>query len=425
MHAFQVLGVVGSLSLASLVIGCGGSIDTAGASEPLCTAGTTQACLGPGQCAGAQECMPDGLAYSSCDCGGVTGGSGGTLGSGGEGGATDGTGAIGGTGATGGTSPGVTDDTGAGKQPPDVPGETGIGPTEDVAWAIDALFLGETDWAGTPSGAAWQDYGYNIDGLFSTKLGTNHCKPVPGASKSTVQTDGPDGLDNSYGKNITPFFATLQADPSLEITKAIADGDSTTMILIRDLSAAANQIHLWAAIYGTANLEDPRWDGKDVRDVYDTSVQNGDLDQPNNAFPDSHVNGHTFVSGDLGTLTLPTHMQGFEMKTEIRNARVTMEMDASRTRVTRGIISGVLNTEAYIEELHGLAGGFDESLCEGSLFDSIADQLRQASDIMADGSNGNPNVTCDGISVGIGFTATRVVPGRVVPAPPAAEDPCN
>ena len=425
MHAFQVLGVVASFSLASLVVGCGGSVDSSGASEAVCAAGTTQACLGPGQCAGAQQCLSDGSAYGSCDCGDSPGGAGGTGGTGGEGGATDGTGAIGGTGGMGGEPPTVIDEPGPGKQPPDAPGETGIGPTEDVAWAIDALFLGESDWAGNPSVDAWQDYGYNIDGLLSTKLGANHCKPVVGASKASVQTDGPGGVDNSFGKNITPFISTLQPDPSLEFTKAIADGDGTTMIRIRELSAAANQRDLWAAVYNGARLENPQWDGKDVWDVYDSSFHNGDSDKPRVVFPNSHVNGHAWVSGARGTVTMPSFMQGVVMNLEIRNARFTMEMDAARTRVLRGIISGVLDTEAYIEELHSVAGGFDESLCDGSLFDSIADQIRQASDIMADGTNGNPDATCDGISIGIGFTAKRVIVGEAVAMPPAPEDPCN
>jgi hypothetical protein len=34
-----------------------------------CTPGATQACVGPGGCQGGQFCTPDGMAFSSCDCG--------------------------------------------------------------------------------------------------------------------------------------------------------------------------------------------------------------------------------------------------------------------------------------------------------------------------------------------------------------------
>ena len=36
-----------------------------------CFPGSTQACLGPGACKGAQTCRDDGAGYSPCDCGGV------------------------------------------------------------------------------------------------------------------------------------------------------------------------------------------------------------------------------------------------------------------------------------------------------------------------------------------------------------------
>ncbi|HEX6277391.1 MAG TPA: hypothetical protein VFZ53_30320 [Polyangiaceae bacterium] len=36
-----------------------------------CFPGSTQACLGPGACKGAQTCGADGKSYSACDCGGA------------------------------------------------------------------------------------------------------------------------------------------------------------------------------------------------------------------------------------------------------------------------------------------------------------------------------------------------------------------
>jgi hypothetical protein len=42
-----------------------------GGSAPGCVPGATQACVGPGACAGGQACAPDGKAFGPCDCGGV------------------------------------------------------------------------------------------------------------------------------------------------------------------------------------------------------------------------------------------------------------------------------------------------------------------------------------------------------------------
>jgi len=38
---------------------------------PSCFPGSTQACLGPGACKGAQTCRDDGARFSPCDCGGA------------------------------------------------------------------------------------------------------------------------------------------------------------------------------------------------------------------------------------------------------------------------------------------------------------------------------------------------------------------
>ncbi len=54
----------------------------------VCTPGTTQECVGPGSCHGAQSCNTDGLAWGGCDCGTGTG----TGGTGNVGGSTSNTG---------------------------------------------------------------------------------------------------------------------------------------------------------------------------------------------------------------------------------------------------------------------------------------------------------------------------------------------
>lgn len=96
--------------------GTGGSVGTGGAGDggsagsttggsqnaPLCSPGDTRTCVGPGACAGGQECNDDGTDWSTCDCGS------------GSGGAEPGTGGAAGGGAnTGGTSTGGTNSGGS------------------------------------------------------------------------------------------------------------------------------------------------------------------------------------------------------------------------------------------------------------------------------------------------------------------------
>lgn len=58
---------------------------TACTTKQVCTPGETRACLGPGQCAGAQFCTESGAGFSACDCGTTGGGGGSDAGAGGGG----------------------------------------------------------------------------------------------------------------------------------------------------------------------------------------------------------------------------------------------------------------------------------------------------------------------------------------------------
>ncbi len=95
---------------------------------------------------------------------------------------------------------------------------------------------------------------------------------------------------------------------------------------------------------------------------------------------------------------------------------------ASAGVAARGTIAGVLDTEALVAELTEVAGRVSLSLC-GSAFDGIADELRQAQDILSDGSNA-PGVSCDGISIGIGFTGALVANPTTLGVDPVLSDPC-
>jgi hypothetical protein len=55
--------------------------------------------------------------------------------------------------------------------------------------------------------------------------------------------------------------------------------------------------------------------------------------------------------------------------------------------------------------------------CDNSLLGTLLLQVRQASDIMSDGTQ-DPSKTCDGITMGLGFEMTEAQLGDVGPATP-------
>jgi hypothetical protein len=100
-----------------------------------------------------------------------------------------------------------------------------------------------------------------------------------------------------------------------------------------------------------------------------------------------------------------------------------MLVDPSNASATQGVVSGIVPTQFFIAYLQSIAGSISTSLCNGSAFSSIAQQIEQASDIMQDGTN-QPGVPCDAISVGLGFDATAVQLGGAVTLP-TAPNPCQ
>ena len=85
--------------------------------------------------------------------------------------------------------------------------------------------------------------------------------------------------------------------------------------------------------------------------------------------------------------------------------------------LTNGTIAGVIQREELVESISKVAGSFN--VCDGPTLETLKTTIRQASDIMQDGTN-RPGVPCDGISIGIGFNAKRVGPPKTPAGPPAA-----
>jgi hypothetical protein len=108
----------------------------------------------------------------------------------------------------------------------------------------------------------------------------------------------------------------------------------------------------------------------------------------------------------------------------IHHVVLAMELTPDHASAKNGTISGVIDTEEFIAELKKYAGAFSPDLCSGSTIEAIANQMRQASDIMTDGTAGNPAAECNAISIGLGFDAHLVKLGPIQAAPPPPPDPC-
>jgi hypothetical protein len=303
-------------------------------------------------------------------------------------------------------------------------------------FAIDTFFLGETDRSGTASSQAWKAYGYDLDGLTTYETSTDVCDHASGAPRSN-QVDGDYGIDNATGFVLTPILVSAVGVSTLSATTSqfVQDGHWTLQIQVdgmsgKDVEGIAAQV----LVSGAYDQGAPAFDTSTDWPVLASSVRDGGaLVRYENAYVTSDG---IFVSGVVSSnpivvpLLLPTNPKSpihgalAALPLRIHQATITFERSSDDpTRLINGTIAGVLYTEEIVDAARTCAGQMDTSLCN-SAFNGFADQLRQAQDILQDGTNAQ-GVPCDAISIGVGFTARLVAnPTKVVPDPQPLPDAC-
>ena len=322
------------------------------------------------------------------------------------------------------TPAGSTSSVGAPPQKPSAPATTS---TTQHTFALNQLFLGDTDRKGAASTTAWKTFGYNIDGKVSDKTSTDVCKPAAGAGKE-AQADGTNGVDNAFGSRIVPIIQTFSHDISKRLTDSIQQGGFTIMIDTVGLTddAAQTNTGLTGQLFAGGKLDNPTFSTADVWPVRPELLNDGKTVAGGSKvkFGDAFVLGGTWVNGAGSDVKLSLAFGGVALDINIH--RATTAFDHKGGTADNGTIAGVINTKELIDGLRSVAGRISDSLCSGSAFDSIAQQISQASDIMTDGTNA-AGADCDAISIGIGFIGKEIKPPTTVsdlgtPAPDKCSD---
>lgn len=302
------------------------------------------------------------------------------------------------------------------------------GPGSGAVLAVKKFYYGDTNFDDTPNKATgWKQYGFNLDGKVSTAASVDLCKPQANAPPNQAYPDGNSGIDNSFGRNILPIFLSLTSDFSVKANQSIDAGDYTLMFDLEGLGAMADQAPLVGKVYsGTPLGAAPKFDGSDLWPVAPEGLTNpADIASAKPVFPMSALVANHWDSGPTGaTVRLHINVAGSPMQLDILGAHVAMDLDPDHQGAQMGQIGGVIATSQLIAEMKRVAGSIDSSLCSGPTVESIAAQLAQASDILADGTQ-DPTKTCDGISIGLGFKARAVSLGGIGPAAPPQPDPCG
>lgn len=333
------------------------------------------------------------------------------------------------------------------------PANAGVADRSRVeTFAIDSIFLGDVDRNGngyTPPSAlngcsqpsssssphvpaAWKSFGYDLDGKITNQASKDVCILTPGAPPAN-QVDGIGGSDNAWGSTfmaIAESIANSQTAPSTYESQLIAAGAWTLQIQTSGLPAGSTPLVGIAAQVFTSGAIDgaPAFDSTTDWPILASSTVDGVSVVARAAYDDAYVSDDgTFVTGvpSEAPIVVPLAFGGQTVSLAIHRAVVTFKRAPDDpTRLAQGTIAGVLETEEFITMLRALSGRLSTSLC-GSAFEGIAEQIRQAQDILSDGTNAS-GIPCDAISIGLGFTARLVSnPTKIAPDPTLDPDPCT
>jgi hypothetical protein len=272
---------------------------------------------------------------------------------------------------------------------------------------------------GDGSSGQWMSLGFNIDGLVSTAASTDVCQPNSGGDVATAYPDGDNGIDNSWGKNIVPLIVGVYPTWSSDTNAAIQSGAFSSLYEMSCLTPKGDVPSFSTKQFLATSLgSTPLLDGTDQWPVAPELLTSAaDPDSSMITFPASSITGSLFDTKANQTFAIRFPIASKSGSTMINltlhAAHVQMTLSADRKSATGGVIGGVIKTEDFVTEVKKI--GYLFNLCGQSVLTSLITAVRQASDIMSDGTQ-NPSSTCDGISIGLGFEAAQAKRGAVGPA---------
>ena len=309
------------------------------------------------------------------------------------------------------------------KPPPRPAAATSGGATK---WfAFDSLRLGVTVRAtGASSPSAWKEYGYDFDSRITTAddsvTSRNSCRRVSG-SPQKVLADGNLGIDNNFGQHVMAVVKSLKSDSEETVNSSIRSGNITMLLRLDNVGPDDNAdvpgaLFLAAPLGGT-----PTFTESDKWPIDSASV---DASKEAKAKFKGYMAGGMWVSGDFGTgsfaLLLP-FISGSAASFHLESGVITVRVaDGSN-----GTIAGGATTDSVKIGFTPLMKQF--GICPGNAtYDQVVATLTQSADLVAGAPQmQNPSVTCNTLSMGLGFSMKPTgMPNTISTLKPPL-DPCK
>jgi len=312
--------------------------------------------------------------------------------------------------------------------------------------AVQSTRLGSLGEDGKLSNTAWQEIGFDLDGVCT---GVDSCTgdDSPPSCKPTVPQISIDGLncrDNTFGRleyavALVPELSRKYGLSDDAFNCALCVGDYNYLFRISGYNGEENDDHVRLDLYASAGLEKPLpWDCADPswkdRPCFtpdnQLTVSADSMAQPRPG-PDlsdakiSDVNAYVRDGYLVATFPDETYLwfPGYKALVVAYPINLQKGLVAGKLarggdgvwRITDGTIGGRIRAADIVK------GFRDLGLCDADPnYTLMTDFVNKNLDVLVDGRN-DPNATCDAMSAGIAFQGQQVLAGKLVTVEPLKE----
>jgi hypothetical protein len=312
--------------------------------------------------------------------------------------------------------------------------------------AVQSTRLGSLAENGQLDNNAWQDIGFDLDGVCT---GVESCTgdDSPPSCKPTVpqiSTDGHDCRDNTFGR--LEYAAALVPELSKKyglsddaFNCALCVGDYNYLFRISNYNGEANDDSVRVDLYPSPGLDKPLpWDCKDPSwkdhpcftpdEKFQVTPDSMSAPQAGPDLSDSNVfDAAAYVRDGYLVVKFPDNtlvwFPGYKalvvafpilIQKGLMAGKLTHDVDGV-WRITDGTIGGRVKGTDLVQ------GFRDLGLCEADPnYSVMVDFVNKNLDVLSDGTN-DSDATCDAMSTAFAFTAQQVVAGKLSTVEPLKE----
>jgi len=331
----------------------------------------------------------------------------------------------------------VADDSGSGfhprPRPPGDPKPSGKGKT---LWLqTKQVMFGTLDATGKDSSDAWKDIGFDLDGTCTGPaesagdIGT--CKKAPGAEADAL-VDGNSCRDNNFAGKLMQQVKFARFEETTN--KSVLAGNNAWILVLDDLDDGEDDPYVPARLYKAAlwpgfstGGPPPKFDGTDIRKVTADSLVDGiSVNKPKTTFPKGYLSKNVWVSGEPAKLDLTLPLDSTNLTMPLTAGLMSVGIAPDHKTGGQGVITGAIPIALAKPLLDPIAKSI--GVCPGSPFyDALLNTVQKYVDVVIESPTlQDPTVTCNGMSIGIGFVVAPIQPvTSSIDEPPNAVDKCK